>query len=84
MSEIHIEYVTVPTFLYVYDCIHFRDKVCVLSHLMVLDLSLKFLYVTGGDGSVLDDTMGFLYQSLEVLYFLFILLILHHSLLQIV
>lgn len=50
-------------------------------HLMVLDLSLQFLYVTGRYWTVLNDAMSFFYQSLEIPDFLFILLILHHSLL---
>lgn len=49
---------------------------------MVVNLSLQFLDVIGGDGTVLNDAMGLFYQPLEVLHFLFILLILQHGLLE--
>lgn len=48
---------------------------------MVEDLGLQLLDVAGGDRSVLNDTVRFLDQPLEVPHFLFILLILHHCLL---
>lgn len=51
-------------------------------HFMVKDLSLQLLDVVCGDGSVLYDTVRFLYQTLEVSHFLFVLLVLHHCLLK--
>ncbi len=49
---------------------------------MVEDLCLQLLDVACRDRSVLNDTVCFLYQPLEVSHFLFILLILHHCLLD--
>lgn len=49
---------------------------------MVEDLGLQLLDVVCGDLSVLNDTVCFLYQPLEVSHFLFILLVLHHCLLD--
>lgn len=49
------------------------------AHLMVVYLRLQLLDVVGGDRPVLDDAMRLLYEPLEVLDFLFVLLILHHS-----
>lgn len=49
---------------------------------MVKDLGLQLLDVACGDWSVLNDTVCFLYQPLEVSHFLFILLVLHHCLLD--
>lgn len=48
-------------------------------HLMVLYLSLEFLYVAGRYWTVLNDAISLFYQSLEILDFLFILVILHYS-----
>lgn len=49
---------------------------------MVKDLGLQLLDVVCGDRSVLNDTVCFLYQPLEVSHFLFILFVLHHCLLD--
>lgn len=54
----------------------------ILPHLVVVNLSLQFLDVIGGDRTVLNDAMCLFYQPLEVLYFLFILFILQHCLLE--
>lgn len=43
---------------------------------------MQFLDVIGGDWTVLNDAMGLFYQPLKVLYFLFILFILQHCLLE--
>lgn len=50
-------------------------------YFMVKDLGLQLLDVVCGDRSVLDDSVCFLYESLEVSHFLFILFILHNCLL---
>lgn len=46
-----------PNVPYVFD----PDSLTVTAHLMVVYLSLKFLYVTGRDWSVLDDAMCVFY-----------------------
>lgn len=51
-------------------------------YLMVEDLRLQLLNVTAGDRAVLNDPMCFLDLALQVLHFLFILLVLNHSLLD--
>lgn len=53
-----------------------------LPHLMVVNLSLQFLDVIGGDRTVLNDAMGLFNKPLEVLHFHFILFILQHCLLE--
>lgn len=49
---------------------------------MVLYLSLELLYVAGGYRTVLNDAISLFDQSLEILDFLFALLILHYSFLR--
>lgn len=51
-------------------------------YFMVKDLGLQFLDVVCGNGSVLNDSMCFLNQTLKVFHFKFILLILHHCFLD--
>lgn len=46
---------------------------------MVLYLNLEFLYVAGRHRMVLNDAISLFNQSVEILDFLFILLILHYS-----
>lgn len=46
---------------------------------MVPYLGLEFLYVAGRYWTVLNDAISFFYQSLKILDFLFVLLILHYS-----
>lgn len=49
---------------------------------MVKDLGLQLLDVVCRNGSVLNDSVCLLNQTLKVFNFLFILLILHHCLLD--
>lgn len=49
---------------------------------MVKDLRLQLLDAAGGDGTVLDDAVRFLDQALQLPHFLFVLLVLHHCLLE--
>lgn len=51
-------------------------------YFMVKDLGLQLLDVVCRNGSVLNDSVRLLNQSLKVFHFLFILLILHHCLLD--
>lgn len=51
-------------------------------YFMVKNLGLQFLDVVCGNGSVLNDSMCFLNQTLKVFHFMFILLILHHCFLD--
>lgn len=51
-------------------------------YFMVKNLCLQLLDVVCWDGSVLYDTVRFLYQALEVSHLLFVLFVLHHRLLR--
>lgn len=55
----------------------------IYAYLMVAYLALQLLDIAGGNRSVLNDPVRILNQSLQVLYFLLILLILDHCLLEV-